>query len=168
MTNLVAIFACFVLVGSSFAQSSKSNKARARRNQPTVEKKDPLSYEEFLKETEADAELPWQFGASVGVTNDEANYVDLKRMIRTRQGTHKVWVKSFSLKHVEVKDHLLFCTLRLWEINCGERMMRLVSFVQYAPDGKVLGSEFSQGDKWQDAVPESTGEAIFDAVCKKR
>jgi hypothetical protein len=168
MKNLAAIFACFVLVGSSFAQSSKSSKTRARRNNPTVEKKDPLSYEEFLKATQPDAELPWQFGTSLGVTNDEANYVDLKKMFRTSQGTHKVWLKSFSLKHIEIKDHLLFCTLRVWEINCGERTMRLVSFVQYAPDGKVLDSEFSQGDKWQDVVPESTGEAIFDAVCKKR
>lgn len=110
MKNVAAIFACFVLVGGSFAQSSKSNKTRARRNKPTVEKKDPLSYEEFLKETQAAAELPWQFGTSVGVTNDEANYVDLKRMIRTRQGTHKVWVKSFSLKHVE--SRIIFSFVR--------------------------------------------------------
>ncbi len=77
MKKLAAIFGCFVLVASSFAQSSTSNKTRARRNKPTVEKKDPLSYEEFLRETEADAELPWKFGRSVGVTNDEASYVDL-------------------------------------------------------------------------------------------
>jgi len=52
----------------------------------------------------------------------------------------------------------------LYEINCKERMIQTVSAITYKSDGTTtFASDF---DRWSPIVPESTGDALRNILCK--
>lgn len=122
--------------------------------------------------------------------NDEAIYIHNKRKF-TKSGTIKIWTKiekfELDLRGIEnvgkndmvvsskispptydeelewEKDHLR--SKALYEFNCKEETLR-VNFVIWYEKGKVITSE-QRKEQWKDVVPESSGESLFKAACKK-
>jgi len=52
----------------------------------------------------------------------------------------------------------------LYEVSCENKMMRHLSVLLYKPNGETISS--SEIGKWDDNIPDSTGEAIQKILCK--
>jgi hypothetical protein len=55
--------------------------------------------------------------------------------------------------------------LDLWEINCSTEQMRLVSFAAYNTQHMSIYSGNVE-EKWSHVIPESTGDTLYNIVCK--
>ena len=55
-------------------------------------------------------------------------------------------------------------TKRLYEVNCGERKILTISTILYKSDGTTTYS--SDFDRWSPIVPDSTGEALRNILCR--
>lgn len=117
------------------------------------------------------------------IENNEAIYIHAKKKI-TRGGTIKVWTKIEELynftglirtgkensvpdthkENVEWERNSLH-SKTLYEFNCKEEMFR-VNFVIWYEKGKIITSEQRQ-EQWKDVVPDSIGESLLKAACKK-
>jgi hypothetical protein len=54
------------------------------------------------------------------------------------------------------------------EYNCAKKQMRNVGTILYDTEGRILDSSGEdEADAWGDVVPDSIGEVIMDAVCRK-
>jgi hypothetical protein len=117
------------------------------------------------------------------LANSEALYIHTRKKL-TRSGTIKIWTKvedaldltgiervgepsfappSYSENSEWERDKLHSKTL--YEFNCKEEMLRINYVIEYKK-GKVITSE-QRKEAWKDVVPDSIGEALFKAACKK-
>jgi hypothetical protein len=70
------------------------------------------------------------------------------------------WVKNLGKKY----ENLSYVK-GLWEINCLEKMRRILSMTDYDNKGNVIHST-SSPDEWKFIIPETMGESLYNEVCK--
>lgn len=86
-----------------------------------------------------------------------------RRDIRPGAAYRRVWVKE---DHSRDKTKRARETKVLWSVRCSERTISVISAVQYAADGSILGSDsVSYTPQHVPAVPESVGSDLVDWVC---
>lgn len=68
---------------------------------------------------------------------------------------------GLSMKDYEQYEY----TLSLKEINCSDKMIRLLSETDYAKEGNLLAKSESPFARWGPVVPTSSDESLYKAVC---
>lgn len=107
------------------------------------------------------------------ITKDKSGneyYLDMVKVITAKEnvfGEKKIWVKEIETKKT-VKNGKTYVvktkTLSLFEIKCSSSEYRVVKEVVYNSKGTVIRSkEFF--NSYDTPVPDSIGEAVFEAVC---
>jgi hypothetical protein len=54
----------------------------------------------------------------------------------------------------------------LEEIRCADRMIHVISGVEYDKEGKAFNDFSNSTTKWDHIIPGTTGEALYQQVCK--
>jgi len=77
------------------------------------------------------------------------------------------WVEEFEKKFNNGKKYKnMSRTKQLWEINCLEKTVRLLSMTYYDNKGGVIDSVNNLLSGWNSNVPGSPVEVLYNAVCK--
>jgi hypothetical protein len=86
---------------------------------------------------------------------DVYNNKGVSAMVKTRIQYHSSIVSyenfSYTINHILMKQN---------------RQYLFISAVDYAKDGTILGSNIYDNKKWQDVVPESIMETLYDSIVK--
>ena len=102
-----------------------------------------------------------------------SSYYDRETVNRTSENIVRVWVKEVNTEKgmtdmvnrfgEEFKncDHIK----KLYEIDCTEKRIRILSSAAYSRAGEVIISDDSPS-KWISIMPKSEGEALHKTVCK--
>jgi hypothetical protein len=107
------------------------------------------------------------------IDSDTINFIHTKRII-TKQRTIRIWQKLIRLNEEDKNSDNIDLqkysnsarTQVLWEFNCKEEMMKIVSLVHYSEGGKFVNYQVSNKG-WSAIPPSSTGEAMMKIACKK-
>ena len=70
------------------------------------------------------------------------------------------WVSNFGEQYKDFSH-----SIDLEEYHCTEKKRRMLSLTQYSLDGGIIFSDNSPGE-WRFTIPDSTADAVFEAVCK--
>ena len=101
------------------------------------------------------------------------SYYDKESINRASKNIVRVWVKEVNTEKgitdmmkrfgEEYKncDHIK----KLYEVDCAEKRIRILSSAAYSKAGEVIISDDSPS-KWIFIVPKSEGEALHKTVCK--
>ncbi len=88
-----------------------------------------------------------------------------KRSIKNDKGRDRQILENKNLG-LSVKDYEHYeYTLSLKEINCSDKMIRLLSEADYAKEGDLLAKSESPFAGWSPVVPASSDESLYKAVC---
>jgi hypothetical protein len=84
-----------------------------------------------------------------------------------KTGLFKVWLMNIERK-ITINDihYRNIKTIAHWAVDCANREYKLLSLTYYNLDGTVIESGKGH-DYWEDAVPESTADAIVTSICPK-
>lgn len=97
-------------------------------------------------------------------------YLDMAKVITTKEnvfGEKKIWVKEIETKKTVKNGKTSVVktkTLSLFEIKCSSSEYRVVKEVVYNSKGTVIRSKDFY-NSYDTPVPDSIGEAVFEAVC---
>ena len=92
---------------------------------------------------------------------DSHVYVDVKTFDDARSDSRKVWVKQ---TRAFPNDVAIPYSIEQYELNCGTKQIRRLSFAEYGSSGNLIGT--SESDKWGSIVPETLGETLFSGLCR--
>ena len=102
-----------------------------------------------------------------------SSYFDKENISRISKNIVRVWVKEVNTEKgmtdmvnrfgEEFKncDHIK----KLYEVDCAEKGIRILSSAAYSRAGEVIISDDSPS-KWISIMPKSEGEALHKTVCK--
>src|SRR5436190_1089982 len=77
-----------------------------------------------------------------------------------RSDSIKVWVKESRGSAENSGPYSLF----QFELNCGARRIRTLSFARYNESGTLTTSH--DGGSWQAIAPDTIGETLHDGACR--
>jgi tetratricopeptide (TPR) repeat protein len=86
-------------------------------------------------------------------------YIDLKTFEARDSNSVKVWIKRS-----ESSDGGGPYSVQRYELNCGLRQLRTVSFASYTSSGTLKFSR--EGGQWESIVPETMGEQLASGACQ--
>lgn len=104
--------------------------------------------------------------------------VDIHRQL---DGSLKVWVKrmprtgqetaareSLRADGVTFDPELYAYSLWLYQIKCRDRLLQVIATADFDTEGAALAAVDRQMEapRWKNAIPDSIGESILNAVCK--
>jgi hypothetical protein len=98
-----------------------------------------------------------------GETETQSFYYNTRKLVCDDKGILKVWIKT--LQRDDTK--LLAYSMDRLELNCRSNQTRLMSTIKYKKGGGVIDSFTSTAPKWEDVIPDSIGELIWQTVCHK-
>ena len=91
--------------------------------------------------------------------------------VSNTEGMIKVWTKSSLPKYTNKRNGKTYLNVEskiLYEFDCGERKMQILSIIVYNSSGDIISSyepkEYEL--EWKNAVPESIGELLLDKACE--
>lgn len=105
----------------------------------------------------ADAIDRWR---EISSQRDSHLSIDMKTFDDGRSDSAKLWVKQSHSSNDVASPY----SVEQYELNCGERQIRTVSFANYDASGNVMGSR--EGGKWGSVVPDTLGETLLGGVCR--
>ena len=99
-------------------------------------------------------------------TPELTSYLDTTRIERTPTHIVSVWVRAdySSLQSVEGIHFTRMVTRR--EYDCAARLTRFTAVAVYDDAGTVLRAEQYDSARWTSPVPESSDEAMLQALCR--
>ena len=59
-------------------------------------------------------------------------------------------------------------TLELHEYNCTKDEMRILSMVDYDTKGNVIDSASAKTAEWDYVAPDTIGDSLFKALCRRK
>ena len=96
------------------------------------------------------------------ITSPSEGVIRLQTKVVSKCNDSKDWI---------IKDHPN-CSNLSWayvitftEINCSSRQDRDISSVGYNREGKATDSLSTEDAEWEDIIPESYSEALYNLVC---
>jgi hypothetical protein len=102
-------------------------------------------------------------------------YYDAETITSSSKATVRVWMKTvYTEKGViqtmarrgpKFKD--LDYGVALLEFNCADRKMRPFDGILYSRDGSVLSTYKFETPYWEEIVPDTVGEDLYEIVCKQ-
>ena len=96
----------------------------------------------------------------IGQTADARSYIDMKTFDDAHSGAIKLWIKQAWGASEAIGPY----TLQQFELNCGARQLRTLSFANYDPSGELTSSR--QGSRCESIIPESFGETLNTHACR--
>lgn len=101
------------------------------------------------------------------VTLQDNSIILVKREYETNYGnTISVWFKTYK-KTIKNKIVTITKSMELYEINCSDKKFKLIKYANYNNTGKVLKSRNLEDYEqyWDNIIPESLGELMFNKAC---
>jgi hypothetical protein len=105
-------------------------------------------------------------------TTDEGNFLyDAENITRPSKNTVGIWLKLIYSEKVKGRGDLdnLSQTVGLWEINCADKMIRLLSMSHYSKEEEMLypsSPRILLTPDWESIGPDTPLQAIYTKVCK--
>jgi hypothetical protein len=96
----------------------------------------------------------------VGQTAGVTSYIDMKTFDDAHSGAIKLWIKQAG----GTSDTLGPYALQQFELNCGARQIRNVSFANYDEGGNLTRS--GQDGRSQSIIPDTLGETLYNGACQ--
>jgi hypothetical protein len=87
-------------------------------------------------------------------------YIDMKTLDDGRSDAARLWIKQSHNSNDAGGPY----SVEQYELNCGAREIRTVSFAKYDASGNVIGSR--EGGKSGSIVPDTLGETLFNGMCR--
>jgi hypothetical protein len=84
----------------------------------------------------------------------------MKSFDDARSSSTKLWIKQARGASETIGPY----ELRRFELDCGARRIRTVSFANYDASGDFVGS--SEGGRWGSVTPDTFGETLFSGACQ--
>lgn len=112
-------------------------------------------------------------------------YIDTETISQPSDDVVSVWVKcipekadtDFSEREETTEEILKKIQTRnfgdygytegLWELECSKTMYRILYFCVYNRTGEIVTSTLTPDAEWSFIIPESVGETLLEAVCKR-
>jgi hypothetical protein len=96
----------------------------------------------------------------VGQTAGVTSYIDMKTFDDAHSGAIKLWIKQAG----GTSDTLGPYELQQFELNCGARQIRKLSFANYDEGGNLTRS--GQDGRSQSIIPDTLGETLYNGACQ--
>lgn len=114
-------------------------------------------------------------------SKNEGVYYNLSKIIHTRNGNVKMWVKftgegekSRAIKYgvengisAEKYNNWVFDE-SLVEFDCKNRNMRFLYYLSYDADGKIIYEENHTTDSFFPVFPDTNGEKLYKLACESQ
>jgi tetratricopeptide (TPR) repeat protein len=96
-----------------------------------------------------------------GRTVNAINYIDMKTFDNARSNSIKLWIKEAPGSDESSGPY----SLTRFELNCGSRRIRTLSFANYGASGQLTAAR-DGGMMWTAIVPETLGEMLSIGACR--
>jgi hypothetical protein len=95
-------------------------------------------------------------------------FYDSENMTRTSEHVIGVWLKIvYSEKFKEQEDLIsLSQTVGLWEINCQERKVSLLSTTHYSKEGQISAPQVWLPPEWKSIGSGTMMDTLYKELCK--
>ncbi len=97
-------------------------------------------------------EISFQHGSHI--------FIDMKTFDDTRSDSAKLWIRQTR----GANDVSSPYSVEQYDLNCGTRQIRPVSFANYDASANLLGSR--ESGKWESVVPDTLGETLLSGMCR--
>jgi tetratricopeptide (TPR) repeat protein len=104
----------------------------------------------------ADAIDRWR---EISEQHDSHVYIDMKTFDDTRSDSAKLWIKQAPNGSNDSPY-----SVEQYELNCGARQIRSISFANYDGSGNLMRSR--ESGKWGSVVPDTLGETLLVGICR--
>ncbi|MGZ3568177.1 MAG: surface-adhesin E family protein [Thermodesulfobacteriota bacterium] len=96
-------------------------------------------------------------------------FYDTERITRSSEEVVGVWLRIVYSKEFKEKEGLdnLSQTVGLWEINCRNKQICLLSTSHYSVEGEILPPQVWLPPEWKPIGPNTIMGALYKELCKK-
>ena len=96
-------------------------------------------------------------------------FYDTERITRSSENTVGVWLRIVYSKEFKEKEGLdnLNQTVGLWEINCRNKQVCLLSTLHYSGEGEISAPQVWLPPEWKSIGPDPIMDALYRELCKK-
>jgi hypothetical protein len=183
MLKASAIIICiFLITLTSQGQSKKGKRASSKTTTGKVKSNVPSELDLFF--AEHDPGGSWDY---IGESTDEKYYYDKDRIKYPYANVTQLWIGVWpSVEGVKrglwrkkvierrkktgesVKGwELYYRHIDLYQVNCKDKTLRMIGSTSYDSLGDVLDSFETNRGSFGNPIPNSIGEGIVQAACKK-
>jgi hypothetical protein len=102
-------------------------------------------------------------------TNVEGDFFyDTENITRSAANTVGVWLKIVYSEKFKEKEGLghLNQTIGLWEINCEDKKMCLLSTSHYSKEGEISTPQVWLPPEWKSIAPGTIMDTLYKELCK--
>ena len=111
----------------------------------------------------------------IGLAQTGQTYIDLKSFDDTHSDSIKLWIKQIRSDGASTpKPPPGFrleepYSVQRYELNCGSRQIRMISFAQDDASGKLTFSrEIAKEANWESIIPDTLGEQLAEGACHSK
>ncbi len=96
-------------------------------------------------------------------------FYDTERITRSSEHIVGVWMKIVYSKEFKEKEGLddLNQTVGLWEINCRDKKVCLLSTSHYSGEGEISPPQVWLPPEWSSIGPGTVMDALYNELCNK-
>jgi len=96
-------------------------------------------------------------------------FYDKERITRSSEDIVGVWLKTVYSKEFKEREELdnLDETVGLWEINCREKQVWLLSTSHYSREGEISPPLSWLPPEWKSIGPDTIMDALYKELCEK-
>jgi len=96
-------------------------------------------------------------------------FYDKENITQSSENNVGVWLRIVYSKEFKEKEGLdnLNQTVGLWELNCKDREICLLSTSHYAGEGEILPPQVWLPPEWKSIGPDTIMDALYKELCKK-
>jgi len=96
-------------------------------------------------------------------------FYDTERITRSSENVVGFWLKIVYSKEFKEKEGLdkLNQTVGLWEINCRDKQVCLLSTTHYSGEGEISPPQVWLPPEWNSIGPDTILDALYKELCKK-
>ncbi len=97
-------------------------------------------------------------------------FYDTERITRSSENIVGVWLRIVYSKEFKEKEGLdrLDQTVGLWEINCRDKQVCLLSTSHYSGESETSPPQVWLPPEWKSIGPDTIMDALYQALCKKK
>ncbi len=103
-------------------------------------------------------------------TNSQGQFFyDAENITRSSANTVAVWLRVVYSKEFKGREglHNLNQTVGLWEINCEEKEVCLLSTTHYSEESEILPPQAWLPPEWKSIGPDTVIDVLYKELCRK-
>lgn len=95
-------------------------------------------------------------------------FYDADRIIRSSENAVGIWLKIVYSEHFLKEEGVdeLTQTIGLWEINCKDKKMCLLSSSHHSKEGEVSAPQVQLPPEWKSITPGTIMDTLYQVLCK--